>query len=189
MYVCVPPPPNHKLKPDPQSDGIWRWNFWEVSRFRWANDDEAPWWDNFPHMKKKPVFSFSAFLSLPLENTMSKEEAKKRGFLRTCKPRREIALEPDHVGSKPLGFPVSRTVRKAFLFLSHLHAQSLSCVPLCNPVDDSPPSSSFHDIDLSRILVMVVISYSRGYWTHISCIFCIGRRILYHWATWEAQQK
>ena len=22
-------------------------------------------------------------------------------------------------------------------------------------------------------------------WTHIFCISCIGRRILYHWATWE----
>lgn len=30
MYVCVPPPPNHKLKPDPQSDGIWRWSLREV---------------------------------------------------------------------------------------------------------------------------------------------------------------
>ena len=75
------------------------------------------------------VFSFSAFLSLPRENTMSKE-AKKRGFLRTCKPRREVALEPDQVGSQPLGFLISRTVRNAFLFWSHLHAQSLSCVPL-----------------------------------------------------------
>ena len=76
------------------------------------------------------VFSFSAFLSLLRENTMSKEETKKRGFLRTCKPRREVALEPDHVGSQPLCFLISRTVRNAFLVLSHLHAQSLSCVPL-----------------------------------------------------------
>ena len=76
------------------------------------------------------VFSFSSFLSLLRENTMSKEETKKRGFLRTCKPRREVALEPDHVGSQPLCFLISRTVRNAFLVLSHLHAQSLSCVPL-----------------------------------------------------------
>ena len=25
-----------------------------------------------------------------------------------------------------------------------------------------------------------------GYWTHVSCVSCIGSHILYHWATWEA---
>ena len=38
----------------------------------------------------------------------------------------------------------------------------------------------------------VSISYSRGSsqsrdWTSVSCISCIGRRILYHWAMWEVQ--
>ena len=36
--------------------------------------------------------------------------------------------------------------------------------------------------------------YSRGSsqprdWTHVSCVSCIGRQILYHWATWEALKK
>ena len=40
-------------------------------------------------------------------------------------------------------------------------------------------------------LQWIAISSSRGcswlrYWTQISCVFCIGRRILYHCATWEA---
>ena len=26
-----------------------------------------------------------------------------------------------------------------------------------------------------------------GDWTWISCVSCVGRQILYHWATWEAQ--
>ena len=84
----------------------------------------------FTRRRNNRVFSFSAFLSLPCENAMSKEDTKKRGCLGTCKPRREVALETDHVRSKPLDFLVSRTVRNAFLFLSHLHAQSLSCVPV-----------------------------------------------------------
>ena len=51
------------------------------------------------------------------------------------------------------------------------------------------PGSSVHEIFQARILEWVAISYSRGSsqhrdWTHLSCI---GRRILYHWATWEAQ--
>ena len=36
------------------------------------------------------------------------------------------------------------------------------------------------------------ISYLRGSswprdWTWVSCVSCIGRQILYHWATWEAR--
>ena len=55
------------------------------------------------------------------------------------------------------------------------------------------PSSSVHEISQARILEWVAISFSRGSsWprdgTRVSCIFCIGRRILYHWATWEARK-
>ena len=43
----------------------------------------------------------------------------------------------------------------------------------------------------ARIMEWVASPSSRGSswprdWTHVSCVFCIGRRILYHWATWEA---
>ena len=52
----------------------------------------------------------------------------------------------------------------------------------------SPPGSSVHGISQARILEWIAISFSRepshprGQ-THISCI---GRWILFHWATWEA---
>ena len=57
-----------------------------------------------------------------------------------------------------------------------------------DPMDCSPPVSAVHEIFQSRILGWVAISFSRGSsrlmdWTHISCI---GRWILYHWATREA---
>ena len=63
------------------------------------------------------------------------------------------------------------------------HAQSSPS--LCYLIASSPPGSSVQGISQARI----AISYSRGSsWpkdqTHISCI---GRWILYHWATWEAQ--
>ena len=75
--------------------------------------------------------------------------------------------------------------------LSHecAHAQSLSHVWLsCNTMDYSPPGSSVHGFSQASILEWIAISSFRGSsqtWdqTHIPCI---GKRILYHWATREA---
>ena len=63
-----------------------------------------------------------------------------------------------------------------------------SCLTLWDPMDYSPLGSSVHGIPQARMLGWVVISSSRGSsWprdrTHVSCI---GRWILYHWATREA---
>ena len=61
---------------------------------------------------------------------------------------------------------------------------------LCDPMDCSLPGSPVHGLLQARILEWVAISYSRGSsWprdqTHASCVFCIDRWLLYHWATWE----
>ena len=69
-----------------------------------------------------------------------------------------------------------------------VHSQS--CPTLCDPVDCNPPSSSDHGIFQARILECIAVSYSRASswprdWTLISCIFCINRKILYEYATWE----
>ena len=55
-------------------------------------------------------------------------------------------------------------------------------------MDCSPPGSSVHGISQARILEWVAISFSRGSSRprDQTCISCIGRRILYHWATWKA---
>ena len=58
-------------------------------------------------------------------------------------------------------------------------------------MDCSPPRSSVHEIFQARSLEWVAISSSRGSsrprdWTRISCVFCDGRWIPYHWAAWEA---
>ena len=62
---------------------------------------------------------------------------------------------------------------------------------LCDPMDCSLPGSSVPGILQARILERVAISSSRGSsqfrdQIHVSCISCIGRQLLYHWATWEA---
>ena len=70
-----------------------------------------------------------------------------------------------------------------------VHAQP--CPTCCNPLECSPPGSSVHGISQARMLEGVAISSSRGSsqprdQTCVSCIFCIGRQILYHCAPWEA---
>ena len=66
-----------------------------------------------------------------------------------------------------------------------LHAQS--CLTLCDPIGCSLPGSSVHGILQARILEWVAISYFRGSCpsrdrTHLFCVSCIDRWILYHWA-------
>ena len=65
------------------------------------------------------------------------------------------------------------------------------CPTLCDPMDYSLPDSSVHGTLQARILEWVSgswqIPFSRGSswsrdWTQVSCI---GRQILYHWATWD----
>ena len=61
---------------------------------------------------------------------------------------------------------------------------------LCNPTDCGLPGPSVHGISQARKLEWTAIS-SRGSsrprdWTCVSCVSCIGRQVLYHWATREA---
>ena len=79
---------------------------------------------------------------------------------------------------------------KSSVNISSVHACSVakSFPTPYDPVDCSPPGSSVHGISQTRMLECVVISFSRGSswlrdWTHVSCI---GRQVLYHWATKEA---
>ena len=75
---------------------------------------------------------------------------------------------------------------------THLRAPLLDPVWLFwDPKDCSLPGSSVYKISQVRRLEWVAISFSRGFprprnWTHISCI---GKQILYHWATWEIPSK
>ena len=68
-----------------------------------------------------------------------------------------------------------------------------SCPTYCNAMDCSPPGCSVHGIFQARILEWVAILFFRRSsqpraHTRVSCIFCTGRQILYHFATWEDQK-
>ena len=71
---------------------------------------------------------------------------------------------------------------------------TLNCVQLWNTVDYSPPGSPVHRISQARIPEWVAISSSRGSsWprdqTRVSCVSCIGRWIIYHWAPWVLMRQ
>ena len=63
-----------------------------------------------------------------------------------------------------------------------------SCLILCDPMDYSLPGSSVRGILQARTLEWVAMTSSRGSSQpgDQTCISCIDRQILYHWATWEA---
>ena len=65
---------------------------------------------------------------------------------------------------------------------ARMHAQW--CLTLCDHMTCSLPGSSVHGISQTIILDWVVISFSKGSpwprcWTHISCVFFIGRHVIY----------
>ena len=68
-----------------------------------------------------------------------------------------------------------------------VHAYLKSSPAFCDSTDFSLPGSSVHGIFQARILNWVAISYSRGSsWSRDRIhVPCMGRRILYHHATWE----
>ena len=63
------------------------------------------------------------------------------------------------------------------------------CPAVCNPMECSLPGSSVHGIFQVGLLEWGATSFSRGYSQprEQPSVFCIGRWILYHCATWEAQ--
>ena len=75
--------------------------------------------------------------------------------------------------------------------LTYIHRHAQPC-PTLWPMACSLPVSSVHGILQVRILDWVNVSSSQGSsWprdqTCVSCVSGIGKQILYHWATWEAQ--
>ena len=58
---------------------------------------------------------------------------------------------------------------------------------VCDPTDCSLPDSSVHGIYSPRILKKVAIFSFRESFQCMdqTCISCIGRNTLYHWATWD----
>ena len=89
----------------------------------------------------------------------------------------------------PGHWPTGESFRELFLQVSEWVKVSQSCLTLCDPMDCSLPGSSVHGILQARILEWVAMPSCRGSpWSRDPTQFsCIGRRILYDWATREPQ--
>ena len=82
--------------------------------------------------------------------------------------------------------PIIKENLNRVMFFGCMRTKSLQSYPtLCDSMDGSPPGFSVHEILQARILEWVSMPSSRGSsqprdWTHVSCVSCIGRRVLYH---------
>ena len=133
-------------------------------------------------LKRLPAMRETPVRSLGQEDPLEKEMATHSSILAWRIPWRKDCLGTVH------GVVKSRTWLSDFTSLvaiTVVHTQS--CLTLRNSMSCSLPGSSFHGVFLARILEQVAISSSKGSfrpWDQ-TCVFCIGRQILYHWATWE----
>ena len=110
--------------------------------------------------------------------------------------KKNHASFPHPTPTLPL-LPIQKTQNNLHCVCVFVHACACACMhahlclTLCNPVDCSPPNSSVHGTLQARILKWVAIFYlRRSSWTKdrtcVSCLSCIGRRVLFHCTTWEA---
>ena len=121
---------------------------------------------------------FTTSTTWECQNYISINQNKNENRKQQDNPVPSLLLAPCNEGWLPLVFII-------------VHAPSLSHVQLFETpwtiACQAPLSMEF----LTRILEWAAISSSRGSSQpgdriHISCVSCIGRRILYHWAAWEA---
>ena len=76
--------------------------------------------------------------------------------------------------------------RSAYVYACMSAKLPQSCLNVCDPMDCNLPGSAVHRILQARILEWVAMPSSRGSswprgWSCLSCVSCIGRRVLYHW--------
>ena len=135
----------------------------------------------------------SPFLSSPLHSPLP-GLASSCFFFQAQSPW-SLLQEPSQAPTRPGTSPLCSKASHMWVDPGPDHvrvcAQSLSGVQLCNPMDCNLPGSSVHGISQARTLEWVAISSSRGSSQPsgcVSCVSCISKQTLYHWATWEAPE-
>ena len=99
-----------------------------------------------------------------------------------------VTLPTEPQSGKDMDYPSFRWGHRLRCFyLQNKSVVTQLCLTLCDPMGCSPPGSSAHGVLQARILEWAAMSFSRGSsrprdW---NCVSCIGRWILYCWATRE----
>ena len=106
-------------------------------------------------VKNSPAMSETLVRSLVWEDPLEKGMATHSSILAWRIPQRSLA------GSSTLGRKESGMTERFFTFSSAAAAKSLqSCPTLCDPIDGSPPGSTFPGLLQARTLGWVAISFS-----------------------------
>jgi len=116
-----------------------------------------------------------------------------------CKSRRHfqaaqtwnIYLLNAHFGEIAWKYFAAKEGRKKEEYQRPRKQQNSACLLNCSDMSDSLLPHGLQRVSMEFSRQEVDISHSRGSswfreWTHISCVSCIGRRILYYCTTWEA---
>ena len=175
-----------KVTPSPSSGrpGLSSQKPWRPSSWRLTPDPQALYLRGRVHLGCLQHFILTQFCSIVLELLKTTiifllNKSSLFSFLSHLEGKLQIATLREIVNANHhLPHPC---------FLSCCHLVVKSCLIFCNPMDHSRPGSFIHGIFQARILECVATSSSRGSsgprnQTHISCVPCIGRQILYHWA-------
>ena len=141
---------------------------------------KTPWAQRFPPLWMLPQVNINHLRPDPIQTQPFSEAGGWRASWSTLINSIYLVWSPDSTQKESL---------RVFSVVSAPACSVIkSCLTLCDPMDCSPPGSSVYGISQGRRLEWVVISFSTGSswprdWT---CVSCIGRQILYHWATREA---
>ena len=105
---------------------------------------------------------------------------------------KKLAIKPLYGPAIPLLgiYPEETKIERDTCSLQcYLQQFAQSCPTLCNPMDCSPPGSSFNEIFQARILEWAAISFSRGSSQprDQTWVSCTAGRFFTDWATREAQ--
>ena len=140
----------------------------------WSSDDRLPSLHRGPAVPPSP----GCFLSLPLPLLSSHLSASLcfQFLPSSLFSSSFFSFPPFYLFLREFYFSV---ILLYFLCLTHVIAQL--CLTLCNPI----AGSSVQGISQARLLECVATSSfresSRFKDLNVSCVSCIGRRILYHW--------
>ena len=136
-------------------------------------------------VKTLPAMQETWVQSLGWDDPLEKEMETHSSILAWRIPRTEERGRLQSMGWQRVGHDWATSLSLSLSECACVHVCAHSCLTLCDPMDCSPLGSSVQGIFQARILEWVAVSSSRASyhpwgWSHVSCLSCTGRWILYY---------